>query len=78
MQFSLCHYVHYQQLLWQALKEKIDLVMERDSEDAAFTSETEFSKEMMEIRRDFVTIHGEMILLKNYSSLNLAGKLYFS
>ncbi|CAA3008854.1 SPX domain-containing 4 [Olea europaea subsp. europaea] len=58
---------------FQALKEKIDLVMERDSEDGAFTSETEFSKEMMEIRRDFVTIHGEMILLKNYSSLNLAG-----
>lgn len=29
---------------------------------------------MMEIRKDFVTIHGEMVLLKNYSSLNFAGQ----
>lgn len=28
---------------------------------------------MLEIRKDFVTIHGEMVLLKNYSSLNFAG-----
>ncbi|GFZ21971.1 SPX domain-containing protein 4 [Actinidia rufa] len=27
----------------------------------------------MDIRKDFVTIHGEMVLLKNYSSLNFAG-----
>lgn len=39
-----------------------------------FTSESEFSEEMMEIRKDFVTIHGEMVLLKNYSSLNFAGQ----
>ncbi|CAI9752705.1 unnamed protein product [Fraxinus pennsylvanica] len=57
---------------FQALKERIDL-LKMDSEDGVFTSETEFSKEMMEIRKDFVTIHGEMVLLKNYSSLNLAG-----
>ncbi|KAL2523140.1 SPX domain-containing protein 4 [Forsythia ovata] len=58
---------------FQALKERIDLVKERDSKDGVFTSETEFSEEMMQIRKDFVAIHGEMILLKNYSSLNLAG-----
>ncbi|KAL8038587.1 hypothetical protein ABFX02_11G117400 [Erythranthe guttata] len=28
---------------------------------------------MMEIRKGFVSIHGEMVLLKNYSSLNFAG-----
>jgi hypothetical protein len=28
---------------------------------------------MMEIWKDFVTIHGEMVLLKNYSCLNFAG-----
>ncbi|XP_044982458.1 SPX domain-containing protein 4-like [Hordeum vulgare subsp. vulgare] len=28
---------------------------------------------MLEIRRDFVLIHGEMILLQTYSSLNFAG-----
>jgi hypothetical protein len=28
---------------------------------------------MMDIRKDLVTIHGEMVLLKNYSSLNFAG-----
>ena len=37
------------------------------------TSESEFSEEMMDIRKDFVAIHGEMVLLKNYSSLNFAG-----
>ncbi|CAI9758674.1 unnamed protein product [Fraxinus pennsylvanica] len=58
---------------FQALKERIDLVKERGGEDGVFTSETEFSEEIMEIRKDFVAIHGEMVLLKNYSSLNLAG-----
>ncbi|KAG8384675.1 hypothetical protein BUALT_Bualt04G0142700 [Buddleja alternifolia] len=41
--------------------------------DGMFTSETEFSEEMMQIRKDFVSIHGEMVLLKSYSSLNFAG-----
>ncbi|XP_022843663.1 SPX domain-containing protein 4-like [Olea europaea var. sylvestris] len=58
---------------FQALKERIDLVKERDGEDGVFTSETEFSEEMMEIRKEFVAIHGEMVLLKTYCSLNLAG-----
>ena len=35
--------------------------------------ESRFSEEMMDIRKDLVTIHGEMVLLKNYSALNFAG-----
>lgn len=45
----------------------------RASKNGAFASESEFSEEMLEIRKAFVTIHGEMVLLKNYSSLNFAG-----
>lgn len=59
---------------FQALKERIERLKGRGSTNKVFTSETEFSKEMMKIRKDFVDIHGEMVLLKNYSSLNLAGK----
>ncbi|KAE8021718.1 hypothetical protein FH972_007584 [Carpinus fangiana] len=58
---------------FQVLKERIDQVMEKSSNGGVFTSESEFSEETMEIRKDFVTIHGEMVLLKNYSSLNFAG-----
>ncbi|AED92150.1 SPX domain-containing protein 4 [Arabidopsis thaliana] len=54
----------------QELKERIEQVKEKNGE---FASESEFSEEMMDIRRDLVTIHGEMVLLKNYSSLNFAG-----
>lgn len=57
----------------QALKERIERLKSRGSTNSVFTSETEFSEEMMEIRKDFVSIHGEMVLLKNYSSLNFAG-----
>ncbi|PSS35133.1 SPX domain-containing protein [Actinidia chinensis var. chinensis] len=56
----------------QELKERIEWVKEKNK-DGVFTSETEFSEETMDIRKDFVTIHGEMVLLKNYSSLNFAG-----
>lgn len=58
---------------FQELKERIERVMEKSSKGGVFTSESEFSEETMEIRKDFVTIHGEMVLLKNYSSLNFAG-----
>ncbi|XP_047944304.1 SPX domain-containing protein 4-like [Salvia hispanica] len=58
---------------FQALKERIERLKSRGSTNSVFTSETEFSEEMMEIRKDFVSIHGEMVLLKNYSSLNFAG-----
>ncbi|PKA52674.1 SPX domain-containing protein 4 [Apostasia shenzhenica] len=55
----------------QELKERIERVKARQS--GAFKSESEFGDEMLEIRKAFVAIHGEMVLLKNYSSLNFAG-----
>ncbi|XP_062106608.1 SPX domain-containing protein 4 isoform X2 [Humulus lupulus] len=58
---------------FQELKERIERIKEKSNNGRAFTSESEFSEEMMDIRRDFVAIHGEMVLLKNYSSLNFAG-----
>ncbi|CAA0839352.1 SPX domain-containing protein 4 [Striga hermonthica] len=58
---------------FQALKERIELVKARVGTCGVFTSEAEFSREMMEKRKDFVAIHGEMVLLRNYSSLNFAG-----
>lgn len=58
---------------FQELKERIEKVKEKSSKGGIFTSESEFSEEIMSIRRDFVSIHGEMVLLKNYSSLNFAG-----
>ncbi|KAM7516760.1 hypothetical protein LguiA_006343 [Lonicera macranthoides] len=57
----------------EELKERIERVKEKSCKDGLFTSESEFSDEVMDIRKDFVTIHGEMVLLKNYSSLNFAG-----
>lgn len=60
---------------FQELKERIERLKEKSCKDGVFTSESEFSDEMMEIRKDFVSIHGEMVLLKNYSSLNFAGLL---
>lgn len=57
----------------QELKERIEQLKEKSCKNGVFTSESEFSNEMMEIRKDFVSIHGEMVLLKNYSSLNFAG-----
>ncbi|GAB4831676.1 SPX domain-containing protein 4 [Ancistrocladus abbreviatus] len=58
---------------FQELKERIESVKEKRSRDGTSTSGGEFSEEMMDIRKDFVTIHGEMVLLQNYSSLNFAG-----
>ncbi|KAF8407387.1 hypothetical protein HHK36_006518 [Tetracentron sinense] len=65
----------------EELKERIERVKEKSSKAGVFTSESEFSEEMLDIRKDFVTIHGEMVLLENYSSLNFAGATapsYFS
>ncbi|KDP27173.1 hypothetical protein JCGZ_19872 [Jatropha curcas] len=58
---------------FQELKERIEHLKEQSSNRGVFTSESEFSEEMMDIRKDLVTIHGQMVLLKNYSSLNFAG-----
>ncbi|XVE68178.1 hypothetical protein DITRI_Ditri09bG0048000 [Diplodiscus trichospermus] len=58
---------------FQELKERIEQVKESSGKGGVFSSESEFSEEMMDIRKDLVTIHGEMVLLKNYSALNFAG-----
>ena len=56
----------------KVLKERIERVKAKKND--AFTSRSEFTEEMLEIRKDFVIIHGEMILLQTYSSLNFAGE----
>lgn len=61
----------------QELKERIEKIKEKNCKNGEFASESEFSEEMMDIRRDLVSIHGEMVLLKNYSSLNFAGMIIF-
>ncbi|KAL4366605.1 hypothetical protein GQ457_05G010040 [Hibiscus cannabinus] len=58
---------------FQELKERIEQIKESSGKGGVFASESEFSEEMMDIRKDLVTIHGEMVLLKNYSALNFAG-----
>ncbi|CAL0299033.1 unnamed protein product [Lupinus luteus] len=58
---------------FQELKERIERLKEKRSHGEMCTCDCEFSEEMMDIRKDLVTIHGEMVLLKNYSSLNFAG-----
>ncbi|KAL5149979.1 SPX domain-containing protein 4 [Glycine soja] len=58
---------------FKELKERIECLKEKSSQGEVYTSDCEFSEEMMDIRKDLVTIHGEMVLLKNYSSLNFAG-----
>ncbi|XP_062212897.1 SPX domain-containing protein 4 [Phragmites australis] len=55
----------------QVLKERIERVKAKKND--AFTSKSAFTEEMLEIRKDFVIIHGKMILLQTYSSLNFAG-----
>ncbi|KAL8160968.1 hypothetical protein V2J09_012457 [Rumex salicifolius] len=57
---------------FQELKERIQRVNESDG-DGVPSAVRNLSEEMMEVRKEFVNIHGEMVLLKNYSSLNFAG-----
>ncbi|XP_051119480.1 SPX domain-containing protein 4-like [Andrographis paniculata] len=47
---------------FQALKERIEGLLD-----------AEFTEEIMEIRRECVALHGEMVLLKSYSTLNFVG-----
>ncbi|GKA26801.1 SPX domain-containing protein 4 [Tanacetum coccineum] len=56
------------------LKETIEQAKEKSGKDGMFTSESEFSDGMMAIRRDFVIIYGEMVLLKTCRSLNFAAQ----
>ncbi|XP_057769545.1 SPX domain-containing protein 4-like isoform X1 [Salvia miltiorrhiza] len=58
---------------FQALKEAIKRVKSRERYYEMFTSESEFSEYLTRIRKDLVVIHGEMVLLISYSSLNFAG-----
>lgn len=60
------------------MKERIERVKEKSGKDGVLTKDSEFSDEVMGIRKDFVAIHGEMVLLKNYSSLNFAGTAAFT
>ncbi|KAJ4835392.1 SPX domain-containing protein 4 [Turnera subulata] len=60
-------------IAFKELKERIETLKEKSSQDGVLASDSEFSEEMMDIRKDLVAIHGEMVLLKNYSSLNFAG-----
>lgn len=60
------------QFFSKVLKERIERVKAKKND--AFKSKSEFTEEMLEIRKDFVIIHGEMILLQTYSSLNFAGE----
>lgn len=57
----------------QELKERIERLKERSRQNGTYTSEYEFNEETVKIRRDIVAIHGEMVLLENYSSLNFIG-----
>lgn len=36
-------------------------------------SESEYREEMRRIRKDIVNLHGEMVLLENYSNVNYTG-----
>lgn len=57
----------------QELKERIERLKENSRRNGTYTSEYEFNEETVKIRRDIVAIHGEMVLLENYSALNFTG-----
>eukprot|EP00252_Welwitschia_mirabilis_P000102 TRINITY_DN1006_c0_g1_i1.p1 TRINITY_DN1006_c0_g1~~TRINITY_DN1006_c0_g1_i1.p1 ORF type:complete len:397 (-),score=98.64 TRINITY_DN1006_c0_g1_i1:264-1454(-) len=57
----------------QELKERIERLKETSKQNGCSTSKNEFNEETVKIRRDIVAIHGEMILLENYSALNFTG-----
>ena len=59
---------------FQELKERIERLKENSRRNGTYTSEYEFNEETMKIRKDIVSIHGEMVLLENYSALNFTGK----
>lgn len=57
----------------QELKERCEKLKERSSLSASQVSESSLDEEMINIRKDIVNFHGEMVLLENYSSLNYTG-----
>ncbi|PKA52325.1 SPX domain-containing protein 5 [Apostasia shenzhenica] len=52
----------------QELQERIRSAVETHS-----PSEVQLAAEMIKIRKDIVNLHGEMVLLENYSSINYTG-----
>uniref|UniRef100_A0A0D6R4Z7 SPX domain-containing protein n=1 Tax=Araucaria cunninghamii TaxID=56994 RepID=A0A0D6R4Z7_ARACU len=57
----------------QELKERIERLKEKSRQNGTYSSENEFNEETVAIRRDIVAIHGQMVLLENYSALNFTG-----
>eukprot|EP00249_Psilotum_nudum_P022802 c28647_g2_i1 orf=328-1488(+) len=57
----------------QELKDRIERVKEHSGPNREMLSESDLNEEMIQIRRDYVKFHGEMVLLENYSSLNYTG-----
>lgn len=58
----------------QDLKERIKALTDRVSPASASSfQEDALNEEMINIRKDSVNFHGEMVLLENYSSLNYTG-----
>ncbi|KAH9316948.1 hypothetical protein KI387_018717 [Taxus chinensis] len=57
----------------QEVKERIERLKEKSRQNGMYSSENEFNEETVAIRRDIVKIHGEMVLLENYSALNFTG-----
>lgn len=56
----------------QELKERIERMKEKGGNGEGLSSEN-VNEEMIDIRKDIVNFHGEMVLLENYSSLNYTG-----
>lgn len=57
----------------QELQDSIKKVMKILGTDGISSPESEFAKEMQRIRKDIVNLHGEMVLLENYSNVNYTG-----
>lgn len=57
----------------QELKERIENLKEKSGSSGSTPSDTGLNEELINIRKDIVSFHGEMVLLENYSSLNYTG-----
>lgn len=59
-------------MIWQELRQKIERVLE--SWGPHGNVREDHKEETREIREDIVNLHGEMVLLLNYSNVNYTGK----
>uniref|UniRef100_A0A6N2L7M5 SPX domain-containing protein n=1 Tax=Salix viminalis TaxID=40686 RepID=A0A6N2L7M5_SALVM len=57
----------------EALKQRIQKVIDTWGATASQPSEAEYKEQMGKIRKDIVNLHGEMVLLENYSNINYTG-----